>query len=451
MRKVVSDWARETSISILWPEDFESRKAENRSEEFQTNVCIDYGKFIKKVPFFLLSPSTLTELVMCVSFLKEQSIPYKVRGAAHSSGGQVLTDEAAVIEISGLSRILEDHPEEEKVVVEGGIWWQQLSEHLQTQGRRPVVLTDNLRTSVAGTLSVGGFGDTTHLYGMQMFNVTELTVVTPDAEIHQLTPSDHLFRFILGGRGQLGIIARAGLKTIRRTSRLAGRIMKWNSIQHYVEDAVHIIENRLYEFCRSRVRFDPDSRHINTVVGFFAKFQKEIPEADPATTILRHAKFYGYEQIDIVEQRRHDPVRSWKLCSPAIEMILPLPEGIKTWQQISTQIIKSGLFHYLQKGSSIMVLRKDPALPLAPLPNSDFCLLIALRPAMSLRMVLGYLKLLRSFEEQALNAGGKIYLMSVEPDCPNFLEIQFGSALQQFIELKNRLDPGRLLNPGLLS
>jgi FAD/FMN-containing dehydrogenase len=450
MRKLVSDWAEKNHIDLLWPEEFESRKAENRSEEFQTNICIDYGKFIKKIPFFLFSPSSIDQLIACVIFLKQQSIPYKVRGAAHSSGGQVLTDQGAVIELSGLSRILEDHPGEQRISVEGGIWWQQLAEFLHRQGRRPIVLTDNLRTSVAGTLSVGGFGDTTHLYGMQISTVTELTLVTPDGETYQLKPSDNLFRFVLGGRGQLGIIANATLKTFQRTSKLTARILKWYSVGHYVEDAIEIIEKRLYEFCRCRVRFDPDSPHRNTVVALVGNFQEVIPEDDVATKILKHAKFNKYEQVDIVEQRKHDPVGSWKLCSPSVEFVLPLPEGVKVWQEINRQIIKSGLSHYFPRGSSIMVLRRDPNLSLAPLPNSDFCMLVALRPALPLQMVHGYLTLLRSFEEQALNAGGKVYLMSIEPECANFLEMQFGSALQEFIQLKNKFDPERLLNPGLI-
>lgn len=226
-----------------------SNKNFGESEDFQTNVCIDYGKFIKLVPFFLLRPATLDQLVASVAFLNEQLIPYKVRGAAHSSGGQVLTDRGAVIELSGLSRILEDLPDKEEIFVEGGIWWLHLAEYLHAQQRRPVVLTDNFRTTVSGTLSVGGFGDTTHLYGLQIESVTELTLVTPEGRTYRLEPSDKLFRYVLAGRGQLGIIANAKLKTLRRTSKLSARMVKWLSVQEYVEDAIHIIENGLYEFC----------------------------------------------------------------------------------------------------------------------------------------------------------------------------------------------------------
>lgn len=131
-------------------------------------------------------------------------------------------------------------------------------------------------------------------------------------------------------------------------------------------------------------------------------------------------------------------------------MIFPLPEGLKTWQEMNHQILASGLFHYLVLGSSIMVLRNNRNFPLAPFPNSDFCMLVALRPAMTLPLVHEYLPLLHNFEAQALRAGAKIYLMSIEPEIPNFLEMQFGSALQEFVTLKNKLDPNRLLNPGLI-
>lgn len=444
MRTTVTEWAKRKGIDLLWPDEFPG------SKDFRINVCLDFGKFIERVPFFVLRPSGLDQLVAAVAFLNERSIPYKIRGAAHSSGGQVLTDDGAVIDLSGLSRILEDDPDNEEIRVEGGIWWLHLAEYLHAQKRRPVVLTDNLRTSVAGTLSVGGFGDTTHLHGLQIEHVTEITLVTPDAEVHRLNPSDRLFRYVLAGRGQLGIIAEVRMKTISRSSKLNMRLVKWHSIERFVEDAFRIRENRLYEFSRTRVRFHPEFPHRNMVVGVVGNFQDCIPAYDRAPEILKHAKWRQYEQIDLFERRARDPHEKWKHCSPAVEMIFPLPHGIKAWRELNLQILDSGLFQYLPRGSSIMVLRGNQNLPLAPLPDSDFCLMIALRPAMTLPQAQKYLPLLFDFESQALKAGAKIYLMSIEPRTPNFLDMQFGSALQEFIALKKELDPKRLLNRGFI-
>jgi len=47
-------------------------------------------------------------------------------------------------------------------------------------------------------------------------------------------------------------------------------------------------------------------------------------------------------------------------------------------------------------------------------------------------------------------SGCKIYLMSIEPKAPKFLEMQFGPFLPELVALKKELDPKGLLNPGLL-
>ena len=456
MKEIVSNWADANGVELLWPEQFTSDRGEAsfislaEAYDFRTNVCIDYGKFIERVPFFVLRPLTLDQLVASVALLQKESIQYKVRGAAHSAGGQVLFDKGAVIDLSRLTRIVEDLPEIEQITVEGGIWWLHLAEYLNPQGRRPIALTDNLRATVAGTLSVGGFGDTTHLHGLQIASVTQLTLVTPDAQVRRLVPPDKLLAYALAGRGQLGIIAQARIKTLRRASTLTARLIKWNSVPDYVDDAIRILEMGLYEFSRMRLHFKPELRHRNPVAGVAGNFQDEMPTGEELSDRLKHGEASSYQQLDFLQHYSQDPTENWKLCSPAVEMIFPLPDGLKTWEQINRQILQSGLFRYLNRGSSIMVLRGDRRFPLAPLPDTDFCMMVALRPAMPLRAVQEYLPLLRSIEVQALEAGAKIYMMSIESEAPNFLNLQFGPALQEFAALKQELDPNRLLNPGLL-
>lgn len=452
MKDILTDWAKSHKIHLLRPEEFAVKSGDSfyslaEQFDFEKNVCIDYGKFIEAIPFFVLKPSTLDQLIACVSFLQAQSIPYKTRGAAHSSGGQVLIERGAVLDLSDLNRIIEDRPEQNEMLVEGGTWWLNVTEYLHPHERRPVALIDNFRTTVGGTLSVGGFGDTTHIYGLQIENVNELTVVTPDGQLLRLQPRDPLFHYVLAGRGQLAIIAQTAIKTINRKSMLASCVAKWNSVQDYVEDAIRIIEEHKYEFSRIRIQFDPESKHRNAVGGVLGNFSEEFPEIGR----LQNARFSSFKKFDSFEYYRQDPSENWKLCSPSVEIVFPLPDGLKLWQTFNKEILWSGLYRYLKNGSSIMILRSNPDFPLAPFPATEYCMMIAIRPAMPLSKVKEYLPLLRSFEFRALEEGAKIYLMSIESDHPNFLEKQFStSALEKFRELKTELDPKNLLNPGLM-
>src|SRR5262249_19128928 len=153
---------------------------------------------------------------------RDAGIPYAVRGAGHSSGGQSLIEGGAVLDTRRLDRIVADDPARETITVEGGLWWLALARHLMPQGRRPRSITANLRSTVAGTLAVGGFGDAAHVDGLQISHVDRLTLVTPDGRVHALGPDDELFRLSLAGRGQLGVIADATLQTSRRPFTIAG-------------------------------------------------------------------------------------------------------------------------------------------------------------------------------------------------------------------------------------
>src|SRR5262249_55024972 len=150
--------------------------------------------------YFVVAPNNLKQLISAVRFFREQRIPYKTRGAGHSSGGQVLTDRGAILDLSLLTGIVKDDPDAEQITVETGTWWLEIAQKLHPENRRPIVLTDNFRTSVGGTLAVGGFGDTTHLYGLQIHSATSLSVVTADGEIHETHPGDESFQFVLAGR-----------------------------------------------------------------------------------------------------------------------------------------------------------------------------------------------------------------------------------------------------------
>jgi hypothetical protein len=452
MRDIVTKWAAKHQIHLSWPEEFTMKSGAPyfslaEQFDFEKNVCIDYGKFIERVPSCVLKPATLDQLLACVNFFNEQSIPYKTRGAGHSSGGQVLIEQGAVLDLSDLNQIVEDYPDQDEILAESGIWWLNLAEYLHPYKRRPAVLTDNYRTTVGGTLSVGGFGDTTHLYGLQIESVVGLTIVTADARLLRLRPEDPLFSYVLAGRGQLAIIAEARVKTLNRKSILASCVAKWNSVLNFVEDAISIIEGQKYEFLRMRILFDPESKHRNVVTGVLGNFSEEFP----GTAGLQYAQFSSFKNFDSFDHYRQDPSENWKLCSPSVEIVFPLPDGLKLWQKFNKEILSSGLYRYLERGSSIMILRRNPDFPLAPFPDTEYCMMIAIRPAMPLGKVKEYLPLLRSFEFQALEQGAKIYLMSIESDHPNFLEKQFSaSTLEVFKKLKSELDPQNLLNPGLL-
>ncbi|NUS42605.1 MAG: FAD-binding protein [Mycobacteriaceae bacterium] len=144
--------------------------------------------------------------------------PVALRGAGHSCDGQTVTDgdllvtyaeDGAVEQIRDLG--------DGRFEVPAGMNWYDLERHLNRQGRSVPVLTDHLRVSVGGTLSVGGIGVGSVRHGMQVDSVERIQLIDGTGVSRWCSRTEHseLFRFALGGLGTAGLIERAVLRTER--------------------------------------------------------------------------------------------------------------------------------------------------------------------------------------------------------------------------------------------
>ena len=245
----------------------------------------DFGGLVTRVPRTVLAPASVNELATIVTKLASSNTSFVVRGAAHTAGGQTVTDGVLVV-TRGLRGIVADRPECDELVVEAGALWLDVVRHLSPQGRRPTALTDNLRTTIGGTLALGGFGDTSHWHGLQIASVAALTVITPGGQRVSCGADDDLFRYSLAGLGQLGIIAEVTLRTLCRPPLLTARVLTWRSLDTFLGDT-HLL--RRYEYLRARLQFEPEgAAQVVALAGDFG-LTTGAASATPATRIHRYA------------------------------------------------------------------------------------------------------------------------------------------------------------------
>jgi FAD/FMN-containing dehydrogenase len=416
--------------------------------DFRDNPCVDFGKLVERVPALVLRPRDAGELVDCVRALGRAGLPYAVRGTAHSSGGQALAT-TAVVDLRGLDRVLADDPDAEEITVEGGIVWGGVVDALRATGRRPVSIIANFRSTVAGTLAVGGFGDAAHLHGLAIAHVRSLRLVTPDGEVRDVADPDPLFRLSLAGRGQLGVIAAATLATVRKPLTLAGRVARWRSLEDFLDDAARIRGHAAYDFVRARLA-SPIAGDEPSVEAHLGRAAAALPRRDPGLVALERAEVGPLEHVDIHALLAREPERLAGAC-PALELSLPLPHGLGAWRGLRRRLAAAGLLFAAPRGPSVMLVPGRPArLPLAPLPASDPCFFVAVRPELPVAEARVAAGLLADVGGAALDAGGRIYLMSVPVAHPRFLALQLGDALADLRAAKRAVDPAGLLNPGLL-
>ena len=174
----------------------------------------DYGHFVHHEPVAVLRPASVEDIVKLVCFARERAIGISMRGQAHSGYGQSQARSGIVIDSSTLSRIHRIGSDE--AVVDSGVQWRTLIAAGAEQGVTPPVLTDYQGLSVGGTLSLGGLDSGPMRYGAIIDNVRELEVVTGEGDLLTCSPTRRrrLFRSVLGGLGQCGIIVRATLRMV---------------------------------------------------------------------------------------------------------------------------------------------------------------------------------------------------------------------------------------------
>ena len=410
--------------------------------DFRDDPRLDFGRYLTRTPGCVLHPADVSQLAACMRQLATEGVPFTTRAAAHSGGGQVLIDGGAVIDLRGLHRVVSDDAAAQTITIEAGARWLDAIEQLAPAGRRPTVLTDNARSTIGGTLSVGGFGDSSHRHGLQAQQVRALTVVTVDGERHVVKPGDELFDYVLCGRGQLAVIADATLTTVERPSLLRGRMLGWRSIATFLDAATRIVEAGHFDFFRARVMWEP-GLPVVALAG-------DLGEALTPLDQVRPDDATPLEELDLLALAREDHSKRWTFASPSLELLLPLPDGLMTLRRLVDRITDAGLHVHMPRGTSIMVLRRPVGLPLAPFPPSELALLVALRfelpPYDAQRLV----PTLRELGREAMDGGARSYLMSLELEKDDFLERQFGTELPALRALKDRHDPKRVLNPWLL-
>lgn len=180
----------------------------------------DFGHLIHRTPRYVLKPASVADISAVVTWAGSQGLKVAARGQGHSNYGRPMVQGGVVIDMSTLNTVHSIAPD--RMVVDAGATWSAVIGAALSHGLTPPVLTAFIELSVGGTLSVGGIGGMSHLYGMQTDNVLELDVVVADGRnlTCSATQNAGLFDAVRAGLGQVGIITRATLRLITAPTRV---------------------------------------------------------------------------------------------------------------------------------------------------------------------------------------------------------------------------------------
>ena len=211
----------------------------------------DSGRILFRTPKAVVRPRNAEELAETILWCKQAGLPLAARGIGHSQHGQALIEGGIVLDMRGLNHIgaIEDN----RLDVGSGAIWSNVVERLQPEGRLPPVLTNNLNSTVGGTISSGGIGTTSHFLGLQADHVEELEVVTGHGRIQKCSSNMNrkLFDATRCGLGQFSIITRARMRVSPMPERIHTYHFLYENLDEVLEDQLRLLSRQSIQFMRA--------------------------------------------------------------------------------------------------------------------------------------------------------------------------------------------------------
>ncbi len=398
-------------------------------------LCTDFGGVKRAQPKAVLSAcGRADDPGALIAAAGRRGDQVTLRGAGHSCNGQTVTD-GMLLENFRPHEAAGQHIDDAGdgcVTVPAFLSWYAVERELNTRGRAVPVLTDYLHMSVGGTLSVGGLGLNSVEHGFQADQVRRIRLIDGQGTGCWCSPEEHpeLFRFALGGLGQVGLIDRVILRTVpyRRFAHM--HRVRHTSAADMARFAVRLAAEPNVDHYNANINGD----QFYSEIGWFHA-EKILPCRTPGCTIIPDLPF-------ALHQRRE----RW---------VAAFPGHVRIWTDYVLPPDRFGAFI-----GAIDALRKKP--PLAGSLKGMYALLIrrptkftrfAFIPAAHDPVVLGlgvYIMVdqhdaltivrtrqaLRSILELCCELGGRPYLYGMNSLDGTLLRHLYGSDLGQLAALR---------------
>ncbi len=193
--------------------------SEDERRAFETDGLTAY----RRMPLAVVLPSSTREVAAVMRFLGEAGVKIVPRGAGTSlAGGAIPQEDAVVVGISKMSRVLDLDFTNRTARVEAGITNLAISAAVAHEGffYAPDP-SSQLACTIAGNIAMNSGGAHCLKYGVTTNNILGLTLVLLDGSVVQIggdhldAPGLDLLGLLIGSEGQLGIVTEATVRILR--------------------------------------------------------------------------------------------------------------------------------------------------------------------------------------------------------------------------------------------
>ncbi len=172
----------------------------------------------------VIRPGSIEAVQTVVRRARQRGRPVSVAGGRHAMGGQQFATDGTLIDMNGLTRVVEFDRNAGEIEVEAGLQWPELYRYLvetQINEKQPWAFIQ--KQTGADKLSIGGaLAANVHGRGLKLppfvGDVAAFTIVGADSIVRRCsrTENPEIFRAAIGGYGLFGPIVNVRLRLTRR-------------------------------------------------------------------------------------------------------------------------------------------------------------------------------------------------------------------------------------------
>ena len=140
----------------------------------------DAGGTAYGMPHGVVIARSAAQISSLLKAAQQYRVPVTVRGGGLTTEGESVAFGGVLLDMTGMSRVLDIDADALTVRTEAGIFWHSLAEELRRQASDYLSAPLNLTSSVGGTLGVGGIDVNSRAPGCSADQAFRLQVVTPD-------------------------------------------------------------------------------------------------------------------------------------------------------------------------------------------------------------------------------------------------------------------------------